>query len=229
MKALVQIDCVREPVTRLNPIFHVGELARIPFSCRVTTPGVEIMTSEYLAYLDSPEWKAKRHERLQIAQYRCSACGGTANLHVHHLTYERIFREEMADLLPLCEKHHTAVERLKVKGKLPRKGNVLFLATETIRLLLSPSKQNKKRDRKQYCNQTNLVVAPPVVKNGEVLLTRNMIHSAGRSGVGFNRKQLCSIGVAWPPKKGWLSKLIGTSVPSDAWNTFVSLRREVKP
>lgn len=95
------------------------------------------MDAEYSAYLLSDQWKAKRDARLAINSGTCSACSKTKGIHVHHLTYARIFNEDMADLLPLCEEHHAQIEQIIKEGRLPRKGNVLFLATETMRLLLS--------------------------------------------------------------------------------------------
>lgn len=94
------------------------------------------MNREYLEYLGSEEWMVKRGRRLAIGKGRCAVCGVEEGLQVHHLTYERIFREEMGDLLPLCERHHEAAERLVREGKLSRVGDVLFLATETVRLIL---------------------------------------------------------------------------------------------
>lgn len=99
------------------------------------------MTEEYSEYLNSEAWQKKRHERLVIAKYRCSACPKNKAVHVHHLTYERIFNEDMADLLPLCEDHHKATEELIANGKLSRRGDVLFLVTETMRLLLQHTRE----------------------------------------------------------------------------------------
>lgn len=93
------------------------------------------MNEEYSTYLNSEAWQKKRAERLAIGRFRCAACSERRAVHVHHLTYERIFNEDMADLLPLCKLHHDAAEELVKRGSLPRRGDVLFLATETIRLL----------------------------------------------------------------------------------------------
>lgn len=94
------------------------------------------MNEEYSEYLNSEAWQQKRMQRLAIAKFRCSACAKKKAVHVHHLTYERIFNEDMADLLPLCEDHHRSAEALIAKGELQRRGDVLFLATETLRLIL---------------------------------------------------------------------------------------------
>ena len=93
------------------------------------------MNSEYQNYLTSEAWKHKREQRLSIAKHRCAACGSSDFIQVHHLTYARIFNEDMADLLPLCQPHHEAAELLVKRGLLPRGDNVLFLAAETVRLV----------------------------------------------------------------------------------------------
>ncbi len=95
------------------------------------------MTNQYLDYLQSEKWKTKREQRLHLSKHKCSACGQSGLLDVHHLTYARIFNEEMSDLLPLCRRHHEIAEQLFTKGLLPRDESVLFLATETIRLILN--------------------------------------------------------------------------------------------
>lgn len=55
-------------------------------------------------------------------------------------------------------------------------------------------------------------------------LTREIIHSAGTLGMGFNRHQLALLGVKWPPKKGWLSRLVGTEVSDDVWEKVMRLK-----
>lgn len=109
------------------------------------------MTEEYAAYLKSETWQNKRLERLKLAKFRCSACRSRKEVQVHHLTYARIFQEEMGDLLPLCDTHHDAAEKLIAAGKLDRNGDVGFLACETLRLIGAVQqvvKQKSKRKRK---------------------------------------------------------------------------------
>lgn len=66
------------------------------------------------AYYQSPEWAAKRNERLRIDGYRCAKCGFTRALEVHHINYERIFHEDVSrDLITLCKKCHAEIEAQK--------------------------------------------------------------------------------------------------------------------
>ena len=92
-------------------------------------------SKKYEEYLCSEAWKKKRMQRLAIGKFRCAACGSKERLQVHHLTYAHIFDEPMEDLIPLCDLHHKAAEEMVEKGLLPRSEDVLFLATETIRLI----------------------------------------------------------------------------------------------
>ena len=57
-------------------------------------------------YLKSEEWKTKINLVMKFYNYECSDCGGIA-LDVHHITYERIFKEKFEDLTPLCRNCHS--------------------------------------------------------------------------------------------------------------------------
>lgn len=61
---------------------------------------------KYQAYLQTAAWKRIRRLVLERDQHRCTACGSAEALHVHHRTYVRIGREELGDLLTLCEGCH---------------------------------------------------------------------------------------------------------------------------
>jgi len=65
-------------------------------------------------YYKSPEWAAKRNERLKIDNYRCARCGFTRALEVHHITYTRFGHEDAyRDLVTLCKKCHGEIEKQK--------------------------------------------------------------------------------------------------------------------
>ncbi len=54
-------------------------------------------------------------------------------------------------------------------------------------------------------------------------LTRENLHPKGFVHQGYNRMQLAALGVKWPPEKGWLSKLVGTEIPDEQYQRFLSL------
>lgn len=66
---------------------------------------------QYLAYINSKSWYAKRDLVLRKAGYRCWWCGSIWRLQVHHLTYERLGNERLTDLMVLCEGCHGWVTR----------------------------------------------------------------------------------------------------------------------
>jgi hypothetical protein len=102
------------------------------------------MNTEYQDYLNSSEWRLRRKKRLMIGKNKCAVCGTKRNLHVHHLTYERVMNEDMEDLIPLCEKHHSEIEEHIKAGRLGRTGHPLFLITETMRLLAHKPEPKKR-------------------------------------------------------------------------------------
>jgi len=67
----------------------------------------------YKRYLNGNKWDAKRKAVLARDGYMCQRCGASNTmLHVHHLTYNRIFRERLGDLQTLCAGCHRANHQL---------------------------------------------------------------------------------------------------------------------
>lgn len=46
-----------------------------------------------------------------------------------------------------------------------------------------------------------------------ITLTRENLHALSSTKDGFKAAQLAALGVPWPPRKGWLSALIGKKIP----------------
>jgi hypothetical protein len=72
------------------------------------------MNPGYDAYINSPEWAAKRQERLALDNHRCRTCGhdGTLwRLEVHHVSYRGFGGDEDVenDLITLCASCHDAI------------------------------------------------------------------------------------------------------------------------
>jgi len=63
-------------------------------------------TGRYAEYLRSHEWKAKKALALDCHGRKCADCGATEPLEVHHVTYKRLGREKLKDLLILCAACH---------------------------------------------------------------------------------------------------------------------------
>ena len=65
-----------------------------------------MFSETYAQYINGPAWQIKRKERLVFDNFKCSRCGDTERLQVHHATYERMGAERVEDLLTLCEPCH---------------------------------------------------------------------------------------------------------------------------
>lgn len=93
------------------------------------------MNEEYRLYLQCQQWKEKRERRLELSGRVCEVCGVAKNIQVHHLTYKRIFNEDMDDLMCLCRKHHVLIEKLIRKHRMERNGNVGELRKQVMALI----------------------------------------------------------------------------------------------
>lgn len=70
-------------------------------------PGNPLMSAEAKhQYLQSPEWKALKQLKLKQSNHKCQLCNSTTNLHLHHLTYDRLGNELITDLILLCSQCH---------------------------------------------------------------------------------------------------------------------------
>jgi len=70
----------------------------------------------YNQYLLTPQWKNIRDRVLRRASFRCEGCGVAPATSVHHLTYKRVGKEMLFDLVAVCQKCHdeiTESERVK--------------------------------------------------------------------------------------------------------------------
>jgi len=90
------------------------------------------MNSAYSNYLNSPGWQIKRIKRLELSRFKCEACAATVGLEIHHLTYERIFNEDIDDLMALCRTHHRLAESLVKSGEVARSGDIVEIRNKTL-------------------------------------------------------------------------------------------------
>ena len=61
---------------------------------------------DYQTYLASREWSLLRERVRERSGNTCEHCFGAPQQAVHHLTYERIGQENLADLLAVCHPCH---------------------------------------------------------------------------------------------------------------------------
>lgn len=87
---------------------------------------------KYYNYLHSPEWQQKRQAVIERSRSnapvgsgsnpfgRCEKCGYSpfrpGVLQTHHLTYERLYNEDLGDLLLVCPRcHQKLTEEARMK------------------------------------------------------------------------------------------------------------------
>ena len=63
----------------------------------------------YDDYLRSAKWHAKRDAVLRRDNYVCRGCGTNRAVQVHHLTYARVGREMLFDLVSVCKDCHATI------------------------------------------------------------------------------------------------------------------------
>ena len=57
-------------------------------------------------YMRSEQWKELKLQVLTLQNNQCKLCSSTKDLHLHHLTYERLGEEELSDFVVLCSVCH---------------------------------------------------------------------------------------------------------------------------
>lgn len=65
----------------------------------------------YAKYRRSRHWHRVRARRLEVDGHRCVVCKGRSGdprLEVHHVSYERLWRERLEDVVTLCVRCHAA-------------------------------------------------------------------------------------------------------------------------
>lgn len=58
-----------------------------------------------------------------------------------------------------------------------------------------------------------------------MILTREMVLAGRSKRGGWTRAQLKTLGVAWPPRQGWLDALSGTEVSEAVYERFMALQK----
>lgn len=61
------------------------------------------------AYYITPHWNDRRMLRLTTDEFRCLLCDSPDDLRCHHITYENLFREELRDLMTVCDECHNRI------------------------------------------------------------------------------------------------------------------------
>ena len=70
---------------------------------------------EYQEYLKSEHWRKTRARKLEESGNCCEKCPAKHMLSVHHLTYERLWKELMTDLEVLCDVCHKTAHGIDIR------------------------------------------------------------------------------------------------------------------
>ena len=107
----------------------------------------------YSKYLESDNWKKIREQVLERDNHKCTVCGDTNNLVIHHTSYDNIGNEKIEDLITVCEKCHNEIHSTRgwnrSKNKVTKKEIDKMIEDKNIDI-------NKLY---QYCRVTNIINA----------------------------------------------------------------------
>lgn len=87
-----------------------------PKSRRSTRARNRLPRIDYAAYLESEHWQELRQQVIERDGWHCRRCHRPDYVQVHHLTYARLGRERLDDLVSLCKDCH---ERTHADGWKP--------------------------------------------------------------------------------------------------------------
>lgn len=77
---------------------------------------LELGYKNYAEYLGAPHWQDVK-DRYRSSNWLPQECiCGDTDVHLHHMTYERIGEERLEDLTPLCRTCHTMIHTLEWRG-----------------------------------------------------------------------------------------------------------------
>lgn len=67
------------------------------------------MDNKYREYLISKKWASLKRAVHFFYEDECFICRSRKDLHVHHKTYERLFHEDLDDLVLVCSDCHQKI------------------------------------------------------------------------------------------------------------------------
>lgn len=76
-----------------------------------------ISAEDKQSYMHSDKWKDMKKRRIYIARNKCEVkgCNETDDLQLHHINYEHLGDEDIADLRIVCAKHHQQIHDIAEK------------------------------------------------------------------------------------------------------------------
>jgi phage terminase large subunit GpA-like protein len=99
---------------------------------------------EYTHYLKSKHWASFKAWVYSLV-HRCAACGSDDRLNIHHISYGRLGREKLEDVVVLCRQCHTYLHNSEKMGF--SKERWIKLHCSKINEFRKKVKQDKKKRR----------------------------------------------------------------------------------
>ena len=101
-----------------NPIKLNGDIANklrrfIEIREKIRGSDPQTFKQWYNEYLQSDVWKRRRQRVLERANYLCESCMEEPATLVHHLTYDRVGKEPLFDLVALCDNCHKQIHNIQ--------------------------------------------------------------------------------------------------------------------
>lgn len=124
----------------------------------------------YVAYLRTPEWRAKRSASLKETGGLCAFCNTKAKA-VHHVMYRRLGSESVRDLVPVCDRHHTVLHG-KMSADMSSDSGLCIFCGEGANML-HQIKYPKKIGGEEPCASVPVCVRCGRVASGDVSISPN--------------------------------------------------------
>ena len=121
----MSIEEVERKIAEIEPFFKSIKNAELPKSKYVERKSSGPIDGErsafwknravnkenYKAYLLSGGWRRFRKAIIELRGYQYQLCQATSDIHVHHMTYKRLGKEDLRDMLVVCGSCHGFVHR----------------------------------------------------------------------------------------------------------------------
>ena len=105
-KALADRQIEEDKAERINAIKRALDPFSVPRESTVQFGNKFMSAKDKKVYMRSNVWKVRKLATLIIQNSRCKLCDSPYDLHLHHLTYERLGNEYQSDLVVLCGQCH---------------------------------------------------------------------------------------------------------------------------
>ena len=112
--------------------------------------------TEYDEYLQSDHWLETVRIKRWVEGNKCEICGSPHKLQVHHLTYERLGRENLSDLQLVCEYHHKKIHNIDDRYSTKLTNNLKLVLEKLAREVEANTERSARPEMRRW-TQTNII------------------------------------------------------------------------